>query len=210
MINHKKRYLLSRRFGKDGITLMEVVIASALLSVISVTIVSIFTSVMTLYDRGNNIMDSNKKALITLARIEKELINSLPYGNWKLQGAKNEIEFYTMRVIAIGDNTQKRPISISYFKMSDENDGIFKCESYPNSPARDTLKICDNIDYFTLAYALKDTSGNIIWMDNWKDSHLFPAAVDIKLGFKSSERDCFQRIIYLPLGDNYDNEHEQD
>jgi len=181
-----------------AVTFIELVIASAIFTVIVVIIYSSFHLGITGYKNISASVDLHQSAGIFLLRINSELRNSFAYclGDSRFRGDKNQISFFTLTDVRISPEYCR----ISYLQEANKIKKL--CLRGKNS-------LIDNVDsgseefFFDVAslnfgYGEYDMNNDSFsWKDSWQDPSRLPDAVKVEVILKDKTTYNFARTIYL-------------
>jgi prepilin-type N-terminal cleavage/methylation domain-containing protein len=203
---------------KSGLTLMELLIAASIFSVIILSIYSVFHTGILSYNRIDSAAEVYQSARIMLKRMELDLKNSFIYAqdDSRFQGKPNYMEFFTLvDYFSEGENLSNLCL-IKY----EVGEGTIK-----RIPKRnlDALKadvetegeiLSENVEKITFAYAAVATNNPETpyeWKDEWPDLNddkqktNLPLAVKITLTLRERDRRGellgsreFTKVVSLP------------
>jgi len=189
---------------RNAFTLIELIIATAILAVIVVSISSTFSIGIKAWRRGNEGHEF-QKVRIALLKIQKELRNSFFFSKIAFKGTSSEITFS----LAIPeDNTEK--IYIITYRMDENKDTgaknlVREKRLFSENPQDEKETIKEPVFSvrsiaFKYAYKLKDDSNGFEWQDSWPESQQgIPRAVKISFQLDSGD-EIYNKTIFIPQG----------
>lgn len=189
---------------REGFTLVELLISSAIFLVVVLTIYSAFyTGVFGYRDIEENIETSGSAQQI-LERINSDLRNSVMYAQDEKQfrGAGYAISFFSLVDRFSEDSIIQEYAFISY-KLEDGR-LMRLCLSNQETMVGDSIEsqeeVGSNIEELTFSYGYIPLEGEVIeWKDLWDDPKESPVAVKVKLSIKDKIKQEFEQTIFLPL-----------
>lgn len=221
--------MMDRQFMKkirtvDGFTLVEILIATFILSVVMATVYLSYTSTLKTARQLEEEREIYKMARVTMDRIIKDLSSLQPSeDSFDLRAQKEKIgggEFHSLSLwsashLAFGENaTEGRPAAISYYVREDEGGKSFSLWRTDVSDAKpdrgktreEGFLLCRNVNKFNLSF-FDSTDAET---DSWDSSATWgeqkgnvPAAVKIEL-FLANLNDPekpykFMTRVFLPV-----------
>lgn len=211
--------------ARRGFTLIEILIATSIFSVVILSLYAAFRTGISSYRRLDSAFNIYQTARILFNRMETDLKNSFIYseGNSKFQGTNSALQFFSV-VDSFAEG--KRVENVSRIKYYLEEDALKRASQQGlGALEADTEiqgeEIASNIKEFLLQYAYsKDVKDRPFdWLDSWPQESdpdsikNVPIAVQIKL--KLIEKDKanreiglveFSKIVWLPLSRNENEE----
>lgn len=211
----------------SGLTLLELLVATTIFSIVSLSLYSAFQTGILTYQRIDSAFSIYQDARIALNRIELDLKNSFIYAqsNSGFKGNAQGLEFFS--VVDVFDQTQghARLCRVKY-KFSE---GILRRISYQGLEALKENSELESEDLslkvkeasFQYAYSTGRPDEPYDWQEAWPREadavqlKTLPLAVKIKLSLreKKGQKETgiveFNRTIFLPLGENSSNERGQ-
>lgn len=214
----KRKAHNAKRTAHSAFTLIELLIATAIFSVVALGIYSAFYTASLTYRRIDRDFGLYQASRITLNRIEQDLKNSFGYvdDDSKFKGGSEELDFFAIR-----DSYQKNKkiTDVCRIKYS-LADNILKRYLYKGLDAlKDDVEItaqdlADNVEEvsFKYAYQTEDSNNPYDWQEAWPFGSTspqlgtLPIAVKIKLVMfqkekKNNEKKLieFIKVVTLPL-----------
>lgn len=178
---------------KNAFTLIELLLAAAISSVIIVVVYSVFQGSITSYNKIESSSVVYQTARAIFNRLELDLKNAYSFADddAKFQGAKKSLDFFSLAASFENGGEFVYPARVKY---------DFTGESLTRSCAKgwnaiegdvQEEELSDQAVDFSLQYAFKadDSSSTVEWLDSWPpqsqgstaSTRLLPQAVKIKL-----------------------------
>jgi prepilin-type N-terminal cleavage/methylation domain-containing protein len=194
------------KLKKRGLTLIEVLITSAILSLIGVAIYSVFTNGLTIWKRARIIKEEKSSIVLSLAKMAQDLRNAFNFSQIPFAGDRSSISFAAM---VAGKDSQEAEIGQVSYAVDFSKDELYKTEKTYSQflekkqgrkevIAGDVKEIRFNFCY------LDNASGSYRWKDDWKkeEQDSLPWAVQLNLVFKREDKQDLEinRIIVIPVG----------
>jgi len=204
--------------NKNAFTLIELLIATAIFSVVALGIYSAFYTASLTYRRIDRDFGFYQSSRITLNRIEQDLRNSFGYldNDSKFKGGAGELDFFAIR-----DSFEKNKkfTDVCRIKYSLANNilkrylykGLDALKGDTQVTAQDLAENVEEVS-FKYAYQTGDNNSPYDWQDSWPFSQTspqlgtLPIAVKIKLVMfqkekKNSEKKLveFIKVVTVPL-----------
>ena len=197
--------------AQKAFTLVELLIATAIFSVVAVTVYSAFQAgIFGFRDIGQNI-DIHQSARQILERIDTDLRNSFVYSEdkeSKFSGDETEMSFLTLVDTFSKDKIVEDYCLISYRLEGDTLMRACRRNQESLNPKSEIKpeEMASNIDRIKFSYGyLNPTDKALEFKDSWggqglpEEDKAKPLAVKVTLGIKDRAIQEFQRTIYLPL-----------
>ncbi len=184
--------------------LIELIIATAILAIIIVSICSAFSVGIKAWRRGSEGRDF-QKIRIGFLRMQKELRNSFFFSEAPFKGTSTEIIF---PLVIFGENKNNICI-VNYYIAEDRNAGyvslrkrktLFTDNQIPGEKdVGEVIFLANSMD-FEYAYELKDGLKGFKWKAPWRESQeKNPLAVKINFSLGANE-DIYHKIIFIIQG----------
>ncbi len=196
--------------AKKGFTLIEVLIVTLILSIISLAIFSTFSNGLKIYNRINSEV-TLEDLVIFLDRLGQDLRNSLNFSTINFTGKDEELEFAG---ITNSHRMQKRTVGkIKYvFDSSAEKlsrfagdfSSVYNQEWLSSRQTLEKIKSCI-FSYYYYDNQTKEFS----WLPEWNKAGL-PVALRLELGLKDNPEDKFIRTFNIPVGNNVRNDTKKE
>jgi len=183
-------------------TLIELLIATAIFSVVIVSVYSAFQSGVFGYRNINKAIDTYQSARLIMEQMSKDLMNCFSYSpaiETKFSGASNEVSFLTL-VDSYKNDKLGRDYAFVRYNLSDGKlmrlcrTGADALKSASEIAAQEmkagvTELAFEYIEYDDKAKSLKEP------VKEWTDTKKFPAAIKITLAING---EAFTRTVFLP------------
>ncbi len=206
---------MSRR-GEKGFTLMELLLAMALFSVIAVAIFSAFRCGITTWRKIQQVGSSYKDARLALDMISMELKNSIEMKDFGLRGTAEELEFYSV-LDRYRPGTGAEPViaRIEYFLEPEEGrrtEVLKRRESLCNVKKDATREgeWMGDIKDLTFSYAgagtgdeESDDEETDLWGDVWDPENGIPMGVRIEFILvdpETGDETRLVKLVFIPTG----------
>ncbi|MBM3246458.1 MAG: prepilin-type N-terminal cleavage/methylation domain-containing protein [Candidatus Omnitrophica bacterium] len=194
-----------------GFTLLELLIATAILGVIMTTLAFSFNTGIFGYRNIEESLNTTQTALKVLERINLDLRNSFAYSDneAKFTGTKSEMSFLTLVDTLRGD-TKAQDYAFVLYKTDDTGQLLRLCrlnqESLSDKSQALPVILSSNVKEIVFQYGYLDIQKKALeWKDAWDDPALAPVAVKISLTIKQKAEkkqeagQAFKRAVFLPL-----------
>ena len=189
---------------RKGFTLIELVIATVILTVMVVSISGAFNIGIKAWRRGNEGQDF-QKVRIALLKIQKELKSSFFFSKAGFRGASSEVVF---PLSILEENTEK--IYIITYRMDENKDTgarnlVREKRLFTENPQDEKEAIKEpvfpvRLIAFKYAYKLEDGSNGFEWQDSWPETqNNIPSAVKISFQLDNSD-EIYNKTIFIPQG----------
>jgi hypothetical protein len=191
---------------RKSLTLMEILITTAILSLVGVAIYSTFANGLAIWKRANIINRGGNNLRLALEKINSEIRNTYNFSQIPFEGKR---EFISFPALIQGEKDLRyRPGQISY--IFDPGEGaLFKekksySQIYQDKPVKRELAIEGLKDIiFSFCY-LDSVSETYRWKDDWnpEEQDSLPKAVKIEFILEkgSGKKSEFIRTIVIPAG----------
>jgi prepilin-type N-terminal cleavage/methylation domain-containing protein len=195
--------------SQKGFTLVEILIVTMILAVISLAIFSTFSNGMKIYNRVNSEATS-EDLVIFCDRFGHDLRNSFNFTVINFTGKPEELEFAG---IINSPRMEKRSVSrIKYVfdpsaekirRFTADYSAIYFSEEDSFRQALDKVKSC----VFSY-YSFDNKTREFVWGERWDKAGL-PSSVRMELEFKNNPEEKFVRTFNIPVGYVVRNESSQ-
>jgi prepilin-type N-terminal cleavage/methylation domain-containing protein len=191
---------------KRGLTLIEILITSAILSLVGVAIYSTFANGLAIWKRANIINQGGNNLRLSLEKINSEIRNTYNFSQIPFEGGREFISFPAL--IQDEKDLHYRPGQISY--IFDPGEGaLFKekrsySQIYQDKPGKKKIAI-EGLKDIVFSFCYFDSvSETYRWKDDWEaeEQDSLPKAVRIEFILEngSGQKSEFIRTIVIPSG----------
>lgn len=188
---------------KNGLTLVEVLIASSIFVLVMAAVYSAFHAGMFGYRRIEEAIDVHQSARKILERINLDLRNSFVFSEEesKFSGEKSKVSFFALVDTFSKDKMLREYAYVSYYLK--EGKLMRSCclnkDALNERPDTKAEEMSARVGGLLLSYAyIDDDSDQIKWKDSWEDKKGFPLAVKVKLVLGNRIKQEFVRSVFLP------------
>jgi len=196
-----------------GFTLIELIIAMLIFSIVAVAIYSTFSTGLIAWRKGEESSRSYQNARLILNKMALELRNAFFYSNIKFVGKANELYFATFLPFSSvpGIDHQLQLYRVAYHL--DNNHSLQRQEeSLPEvfqGKEEKAQEFSSSVRELSFAYGYEyygegKKEPQFIWKDEWTDKEAVPSLVRITLTLEGNsgtpEGITFVRTVYLPTG----------
>jgi prepilin-type N-terminal cleavage/methylation domain-containing protein len=194
---------------KQGFTLIEMLVAIAILSVLALTVYGAFSNGLRLWQRINQ-EESHEDINIFLLKLSYELRRCFKFSNIKFLGEEDNISFATL----IKADREETIGQVNYFFDGSANT-INRVQSnysqlYQSKPTPEQ-QVLKNIKSFNLQYyCCEPKQKKYLWLKAWdkkkvpssiKADEYLPLAVKIEIELDDNNKNKkFVRIVNIPVG----------
>ena len=188
---------------RDSFTLIELIVSVAILSVIVVSIYSVFSLGVRTWRRGNE-NTSLQKIRLGLLKMENELKRSFFFSKVPFRGTSSEIIF----PLAIKVEEAERVYIVTYYIDDDKATG-FKNLMRREMVFSDGLKDEEVLEkklfsaasiQFGYPFKSRDISDSIEWQDSWPEPiGKMPSGVRITFKIDDGNED-YNKVVIIPQG----------
>lgn len=185
-----------KRISVNAFTLVELLIALSIFSIISIAIYSTFSSGAAVLRRAKVIDLEFQKGLLKQERLSRELRQMPSCRKWLFSGKEEKISFcgivdYTpCRITYYFDNLTR-----SIMRNSDRLSGIITEEGLVDAELKSKSTVfLDKVKGVKFSYLYLDLKQNYNWAEEWKDKYL-PVAVKISISTENRE---YVTTVFLP------------
>lgn len=190
---------------RSAFTLIELVVATVILTVMVVSISGAFNIGIKAWRRGSEGQDF-QKVRIALLKLQKELKSSFFFSKAPFRGASSEIIF----PLSVPEGDTERIYIITYTMDENKDTGLKTLvrEKRPftenpqdeKEPVKEPVFSVRSIE-FKYAYELRDGSNRFEWQDSWlaESQKNIPSAVKISFQLDNSD-EIYNKTIFIPQG----------
>lgn len=190
--------------NKKALTLIELLVALSIFSIVMLSVYSTFHTGILAYRKIDSISSLYQKARITLERIAQDLENSFPYSSQDSEfiGGAQGLSFFCLASHYSNLGSQPRVYKVEYrlndgqlerllYSLYDENEIVYKS----------SLSKIQGLQ-FSYSFA-KDDEPFYAWQDSWQEKDNIPQGVKIDLSItdpRTKQTIKFSKIIFIPQG----------
>ena len=206
---------LGFRFGmtrkaRAGLTLIEILLVTAMLSVVSLALYATFDSGLKIWQRlTRNAPD--QEVNIFLARLADDLRSSFGFSGIQFSGSPDEVSFATFVIAENPDNQKVLTVGQVGYLLDDKTDTLNRWQADYSMVAQEkrpflrpmlTNVRCVKFEYYYFHPQMKVYA----WADDWEEAEdpeerKIPQAVRIEIGFDQSvETKNVTKTISIPAG----------
>jgi prepilin-type N-terminal cleavage/methylation domain-containing protein len=207
----------------NGFTLIEILIAITIFSVVALSLYSTFFSAIAVWRRSEALNRVYQEARWSLEVIANELHNAIVldytdrYPDFTaFEGSSDKISF-----LSLSDSGIKQ---ISYLLENENSEYSLKrqetaftdaLQNYSKEQLIETFTnlACEGGLKFSYAYSAVDSEDDVVWQDNWQDDQNLPKGIKIELALRNpSSPDAkitFNKTIFIPCGIIFDSGTEE-
>jgi len=208
------RYPLS---AEKGFTLIEILIATSILGVIGLTILTTFASGLHVFERVQTFGGSQADVLLAFEEMEKDIRNVFPLSTIAFEGDAQSIAFPTVIEIFEGNDGEEDVVSsigrISYFiddatYINEVAKGLIRVQhNYSQAVAGaqahvDEGETLASIEGLAFEYYYYDEQAEAYgWQSSWSaEEENLLSGVKIAMTYKDGDRDVqIERTIFIPV-----------
>lgn len=196
----KKKVDCGERNFTSAFTLVEMLVALAVFSIIAITVSSVFRSGVRTWRAGNEWSEENQVARNVFRSISKELVNSVNYApEMPFNGGEQRISFMTLLESHDAKQGTLRELKRVAYRYDAEEKTLKRFEAgkeegFDIRKAREAL-IADGVESMNFSYAFKPVyeGEGYRWKSAWKDEKEIPRGVRIRMA-------DFHTIVFIPVG----------
>ena len=200
--------------NRKGFTLVEMLVAFIIFSIISITVYSVFRSGLKTWTASSEWLEENQKARNFFSFVSRDLKNMVNYSkDMPFEGKEGEMTFMTIADsrAAVGDEPPGRLVKVSYGYDPDKKVALRRvagqAEGFDGKLAKET-ELADEIEKFKLEYAYKPVyeAEKYRWKSDWKSKKNLPRGVRIQLN-------DLQTTVFIPsgvLGNEEDDDEKEE
>jgi len=184
----------------NSFTLVELLVAVSILTVVMVAVYSAFHSGIFGYRNIEETIDSYQSALSVLERLDKDLRNCFAYSgeDTKFTGSSNEVSFFTLVDVFKEDKLESRFAYVSYGTSDNKLSRLCRVDdqAFNDNSAILPEEMAEDIQ-IKLQYGYLSPDGKLDYKDNWDEKNALPLSVKASLTTTRDQPQVFERTIYL-------------
>ena len=188
----------------NGFTLLELLVAAALVAVAATVVASAFAAGFRVWQRASQMGGAASDALIALELMEKDVHNTTPCRLVPFSGNGSWVEIPAVVPVPLATGTQDQPGSIRYEFNSREHgvDRIPRYFPFPGSGQQTQEALLTQVEDVRFSYGEGDArgGGTVNWTGSWVGRTNVPAAMKVELTIlQGGQRIDLERTIVLPV-----------
>ena len=204
-----------QRVTKKGFTLIEILITTAIVSMVAVALYLVLAGGIKIWRRGTEVKTYERNVRFTLEKMSGELRNCFKYSDIAFEGEEDFFRFCALVLVesetAEGQvGTHHEVGRITYFYDEKKNTLLKKEECYSEAcnetdePDDEGRVLIQNISEVEFSYCYLDNAANTYkWKEDWKkdEQGTIPLAINIKMVLKKEKQEeDIEKIIFIPIG----------
>jgi len=202
----QKKIFSALCYSSSGFTLLELLAAMSITAIIAVTVLSLFSKGIDIWEDVTFRGSSEYNAALFLEEFEKDLKNCINFSEIQFLGESITIDFPAI----ISKNSGSSQEAVGRIRYSFDKDGmaVYKHKAaYPDCIQENLFgshKILGSVESLSFEYAVLNAEGTLDWAGFWQDKHIIPEAVRVRIKFAtnkdSGKSHNFERVVYIPVG----------
>jgi prepilin-type N-terminal cleavage/methylation domain-containing protein len=191
--------------GQRGFTLIEVLVSTAIFSVVALAVYSAFAGGVGAWRRAQEFSAAYQTTRLVLEDMARELKNAVTISGTDFVGESRSVSFLTVLHEADGPGRPADPriTRVTYEMQRDRATATYalsrRWESeVEGAPPGETELVANPISNLEFQYTSKDEQGRIgPWRDGWRVSEAVPLGVKITLVVGDTR---FTKLVFIPHG----------
>jgi len=207
-----KRYIanrLKRSLSLTGFTMIELLIAVLIFSIIASVVYSVFSTGTSVWRRTKDATQISMTINSVLEDLAKELRAAVKYAgkdaSLEFTGEKDKIYFCSLSDTVTDEGQYKEIYRISYYADSGEETETLDLFKRKASLIKGGFEIDDteervlvtSLDDFKIEYAYRDSMGEVAWSEEWKNPDEIARALRIEI---HKSEIALTKYISIPTG----------
>ncbi len=195
---------ISRLYLK-GFTLIELLIAVSIFGIISVSIVSVFSRGLDIYNRVKEYGNQQVNAVLFFEHIERDIRSIFYFSSIGFSGSNNSLSFPGLVRMGTGEKS-KVSVGRIYYYFDKHTGYLVKAEqTYPLAVSKEGNTITNrrrlfHVKQMLFKYLYINSEGEYEWKDKWVSKDGIPKAVMVRIEFNSAGRDyVWSKVILIPV-----------
>lgn len=185
-----------------GFTLLEMMVALAILAVLGTAVVALFAGGLRAWERVRNVGEPQARVALGFEMPERDLHNAVPCFAIPFQGAVDSIVFPTLLAVTNGVESMRYRIGTVRYVLDRTRHVVRRnAWSYPSPEPTEPLgePVVEQVQDLRLQYLEIGTNGTETgWRDLWQETNRWPAAVRWRIqGDWGGSPATVQRTIFL-------------
>jgi prepilin-type N-terminal cleavage/methylation domain-containing protein len=190
---------------QHGFTLLEVLVSTAIFSVVALAIYSAFAGGVGAWRRAQEFSATYQTARLVLEDMARELKNAVTISGTDFVGESRSLSFLTVlqHPDGAGRPADPRITRVTYDVQRDRASATYalsrlEASEVEGSPPGEAELVVNPIASLELQYTSKDENGQIVpWRDAWRVSEAVPLGVKVTLVVGGTR---FTKLIFIPHG----------
>jgi len=191
----------------QGFTLIEVLTALSVFSLVAVAIYSVFSTGIAAREKGESASSLCQDARIALDRMSKELRNTAGVSLYRFVGSPDMISFPTLEE----RRGHLEICYVTYYLETKEGNGsktLRRTEETPVEGKSEPRDIASSVAEVKLTYRYKAAdTGSYEWCDSWDSSLQASYPLDVRISLTLTEHDGhqipFTKTVHIPIDSSF-------
>ena len=186
--------------ARSGFTLVEMLVALTLFSILSLSVYSVFRSGLNVWRAGSQWSEENQTARTFFRMLSKELENSAEYSpDWPFEGTEYQVAFMTLQDVFGPQGRSRRELTHVSYAFDPRKKILIRRAAGKNEgfDLRKTREIITTagLDAVDFSYAVKPffEGEPTRWKKEWQEQKNIPRGVKIRFG-------SLRTAVFIPLG----------
>ncbi len=205
-----ENHIRQKRTFLAGLTLIELLVAILIFSIIVVSLYSAFSVGLAAYNKGEKVASFYQRIRLSLNSIALDFRNSYRFSDKdaKFVVENGKVSLFTLKPIYLKGKVESLQIcKVEYWQDEEKLFRKICCGplAFSDEPAAKPEVLLDNIASFRVEFPYESEENNsFIWKDYWKEVDKLPLAVKISLQISEPESKVrslvLTKAIFLPCG----------
>lgn len=184
-------------------TLIELLITTALTSVVAVVVAGAFAAGFRVWQRASQLGGNHADALIALEQIQKDVANTVPCRRVTFRGGGDWIESPSIVAVPALKGAQDQPgvIRLEFNAAARRLDRVVRIFPFPDPEREIRETLVDGVETVKITYGDRGSGGKgaLSWAGSWTGPTNPPVAITMTLRVKQGgERFDLSRTIPIP------------
>jgi len=188
-----------------GFTLIELLIAVSIFGIIAVSIMSVFSRGLDIYNRVRAYGNQQVDAVLFFEHIERDIRSIFYFSSIGFSGSNNSLSFPGLVRMGSGEKS-KVSVGRIYYYFDETTGYLVKAEqTYPLAVSKEEDTVTKrrrlfHVKQMLFKYLYINSEGEYEWKDKWDSKDGIPKAVMVTIEFNSAGRDyIWSKIILIPV-----------